>query len=512
MAALDRDRTLAYAPLAGALLGLRPLPPLTTDAMAASLEVTFAPPHERTPRLERAAADLQRLLAATGAVVLPYPDALLPNGKIRPGVVVVEQGQGPTEELAIHHLTSLYRNPLVLLLDEPAPPALDAGPQPSLDAIVSTLAWNLTHIPIHVEDGAWTVCTMNGAVLRATQAELGHFVRDALVPKLAGQVAPPRRDVVAIREGAFAPLDLPDAAALARDVMDAGATWAASGLMLAHTSLDTLTYRDRYARRLVSSYLDRRTGMSYGFLLRQLPTAVRPAVPLEEAPAAVRDALAARPLARAGETGWARVPMAGIDWAVEVPDVWVVSTRSGCKKTEVDPATDLVRLGLAAGQVVLETPAGVPAAHARPSYDTMVMMAHAVGNALVAGLQQALAPDAAPLADALAGPGLSSSHWHGYPPPGVAPEGYAVFGADNPPVSCSTPQSAVYALVGKLAAFEASLAAGRPYAGDLHVEPHHGTNLTGTLTLAEGAAWAATHDPASLVAAPAAEVVTPHAA
>src|SRR5690606_28436914 len=141
--------------------------------------------------------------------------------------------------------------------------------------------------------------------------------------------------------------------------------------------------------------------------------------------------------------------------------------------------------------------AGVPAAHARPSYDTMVMLAHAAGNAVVAALQRALAPGAAPLADALDGPGLSASHWHGYAPPGVVPPGYAAHGAGNPPVSCSTPQSAVYALAGKLAAFDAALAAGRPFAGDVHVEPHHGTNLTGTLTLAEAARWATAHDPAA---------------
>ena len=84
-------------------------------------------------------------------------------------------------------------------------------------------------------------------------------------------------------------------------------------------------------------------------------------------------------------------------------------------------------------------------------------------------------------------------------------------GETNPPVSCSTPQSAAFALVGKLAALGHAMETGPaqngamtngttqngtngatypPYLGDVHVEPHHGTNLSGVMSLAEAARWA----------------------
>ncbi len=499
---LDKADALdVHGPLAGALLGLPGLPPLRVDDMAAALEVTFLPPHSRTRRLEAAAAAFRHALTACGARVTEFEDALGPTGKLRPGVVVIEQGEGASQDLAIHRLSSLYLNPLVILLDAPAPAGLDGGPQDVLDAIVGQLAWHLSHLPIFIEDHQWTACTMNGAVLRGKTNDLDAFVARSLVPKLTAQVAPPRRDVVSIREGAFEPARLPGAAEIAADFSNAGQAWAENGLMLAHTSLDALDYRDRHARRIVAAYLDQRTGMSYGFMLRQLPVAVAPAVPRQSAPPAVRDALATAPIARADGTTWAGVRLADEDWAIEIPDVWVVSTRSGCKKTEVDPARDLVRLGLEGGRIVLETPAGVPAGSARPSYDTLVMLTHAVGNVIVSALQQVLTPGAGALAEAMAGEGPTASHWHGYVREGTAPEGFASHGADNPPVSCSTPQSAVYALVGKLKAFEAALASDTPFAGDVHVEPHHGTNLVGAMSLVEAAQWAAENDPASALLA-----------
>ena len=502
----DRADALdVHGPLAGALLGLPGLPPLRVDDMAAALEVTFLPPHSRARRLESAAEAFRHALTACGARVTDFEDALRPDGKLRPGVVVVEQGEGAIEDLAIHRLASLYLNPLVILLDSPAPAGLDGGPQDVLDAIVGQLAWHLSHLPIFVEDHQWTACTMNGAVIRGKTNDLDAFVARSLVPKLTAQVAPPRRDVVAIREGAFAPSQLAGAAEIADDFARAGQAWADNGLMLAHTSLDALDYRDRHARRIVAAYLDQRTGMSYGFLLRQLPVPVEPALLRADAPSAVRDALAIAPTAHVNGTTWAGVHLAEEDWAIQVPDVWVVSTRSGCKKTEVDPARDLVRLGLEGGRIVLETPAGVPGS-ARPSYDTLVMLTHAVGNVIVSALQKALTPGAGALAAALDEDGPTASHWHGYVRSGIAPTGFASHGVDNPPVSCSTPQSAVYALVGKLKAFEAALAAGTPFAGDVHVEPHHGTNLVGAVTLVDAAQWAAEHDPASalLAGAPAA--------
>jgi len=45
----------------------------------------------------------------------------------------------------------------------------------------------------------------------------------------------------------------------------------------------------------------------------------------------------------------------------------------------------------------------------------------------------------------------------------------------------------MYALTGKLTALNLALKSGVDFFGDVHLEPHHGTNLCGVLTLTESA-------------------------
>jgi hypothetical protein len=77
--------------------------------------------------------------------------------------------------------------------------------------------------------------------------------------------------------------------------------------------------------------------------------------------------------------------------------------------------------------------------------------------------------------------GAAIAHWHGYIRSDLIPEGWPVYGNSNPHVACSTAQSAVYALDGKLNSFNRVMMKGKEnYKGDIHIEPHHGSNITFT--------------------------------
>lgn len=477
--------TLPNARLAFRLLGIDDAP-LAPRAMAERLRVTLFPPHEDIPEVAAFAQRLTDSLARAGAEIVPFEDSLDARGKVSEGIVVIEQGEAADGKMAMRRVSSLYQNPLVAVYDRPPPVTPEAGLQETLDAIVDLLTWNLTHVPIFLHDGRWTVCTMNGAVIPCgANGDLDHDVLHTLVPKLAAQVKPPDPSIITFRDGA---LDISTLGAAVDDFVEGARAWDATGLMLAHTSLASLRYRNRFARLIAATYLDNRTGMSYGFLARQLPVSVAPA----------------RPLAPEAAHAWGDEPLREIDgriealvhvgeqaWQVEIPDVSVLCTRSGCEKTRIVPERDLVRLTLSRGHILFDTPPEA-SGDARPSYDTLAILAHAAGNAIAASIL--LAQDAdAPFALALAADGLALAHWHGYPEADATPEAFTLHGADNPPVSCSTPQSAAFALVGKLEALSAHLASGDGYGGDVHVEPHHGTNLSGDRTLAQAAQWAAAH-------------------
>jgi hypothetical protein len=459
--------------------------PLTEQEMAEQLVVTFQPPHVENERLNHFSEKLKEAFIDLGVTVLPWEDSLTEGdpAKVRENIIIVEQGEGADDELAIRKVSSLYHNPVVNILDTPPPIPDNPTLQETLDSIVGVLAWNLAHVPIFLEEDRWTICTMNGAVI-----ECGDPVnpkRDilySLIPKLAAQVMPPKRDEIVYRENQFDAEQVGYSPYIS-DFMNAAKIWRKNGLMLAHTSIDDLNYRNRLYKRIVSQYLDHRTGMSYGFMVKQLPAEIKPAIEIQSSGQNGYESVRVN-----GENPEVIVSAMGKFWKIELPDIWLLSTRSGCNKTDLDSRRDILRMGLRKGEITLDVPPESSKEECRPSYDTYAILAHAIGNVIIASILQALDADAE-FPNKLRKDGLSISHWHGYPDEDFPLQGYTIHGNKNPPVSCSTPQSAAYAFNGKFVSLDTFNGGLKTYRGDVHVEPHHGTNVTGSMTLAETAGW-----------------------
>jgi hypothetical protein len=167
----------------------------------------------------------------------------------------------------------------------------------------------------------------------------------------------------------------------------------------------------------------------------------------------------------------------GSYFVMKVPEVWVMSLRSGCNKTNFVPEKDTVKLGLKNGKMHLQSPQGlVLRPDYKPSFDTKVILAHALGNAIIAGILKHFDKNNK-FVSFVEKKGLALAHWHGYFHPEFIPNGLVMHGLSNPQVSCSSPQSAIYALEGKLLKFNEALKDGKEFFGDVHVEPHHGTNI-----------------------------------
>lgn len=145
-------------------------------------------------------------------------------------------------------------------------------------------------------------------------------------------------------------------------------------------------------------------------------------------------------------------------------------------------------MGLVEGDIIFDLPVGVDRQDIQPSYDTLSILAHATGNAIAASILRAQESNPV-FSRNLADKGASISHWHGYPNEDQNPFGYFSHGKNNPPVSCSTPQSAVYSLAGKMSSLNKSISSNKEYCGDVHIEKYHGTNITGIMSLEETARW-----------------------
>jgi hypothetical protein len=321
---------------------------------------------------------------------------------------------------------------------------------------------------------------MNGAIDTFSLESLEDRVFHSLIPKLAAPVVPPQRSDFELEAQAF-DADAACYRSSVDDMLCGVAEWGRSGLLAAPSQITELAFRNSKYRRIANAYLSWRTGMSYGFLARQLPVNVRPAVALEDAPPVFRaHDWADEDFIELDGNLFVAVRLEGEDLLlVSIPEVSALCTRSGCDKRAVTPQKDLVQLTLRKGHVIVRTPRDVQSdADCQPSFDTATILAHAVGNAVVASLLEKLRPGSQ-MPENLKRSGLALAHWHGYLEDDSLPPGYFLHGGHNPPVSCSTPQAAIFALTGKLAALRQSLVEGVEYLGDAHLEPSHGTNITG---------------------------------
>jgi hypothetical protein len=186
------------------LLGISSNVPLTESEMARDLRVTFLPPHTRTERTKEFSVLLKKTLVEVGVEVIPFEKSLTKDHKVRPNIVIIEEGIAEDGNLGIDHVSGLYQNPIIGINDGKPPIPDNADLQETLDSIVSVLAWNLAHVPVFVEDDSWTICTMNGAIVKCGDwREPAEDVMNSLVPKLSAQVVPPKRDEVVYSEKVF---------------------------------------------------------------------------------------------------------------------------------------------------------------------------------------------------------------------------------------------------------------------------------------------------------------------
>ncbi|MEL6441429.1 MAG: AMP-binding protein [Cyanobacteria bacterium J06621_8] len=146
----------------------------------------------------------------------------------------------------------------------------------------------------------------------------------------------------------------------------------------------------------------------------------------------------------------------------QVPDLWLVSARSGADKTNLNSARDILRVGLIKGQLMLQLPKETElTADIKPSYDVFVMAAIVLGASLY-------------MPSLIEQRGLPMFHFHGYPSVEWFDPGEYAAGMKNPSLPCGTYESGV---LNFLAMHQLTLQHGDNIKLASLTEPDHGTNI-----------------------------------
>ncbi len=147
----------------------------------------------------------------------------------------------------------------------------------------------------------------------------------------------------------------------------------------------------------------------------------------------------------------------------QIPDIWLVSARSGSEKTNLNLERDMVRIGLIKGKFTLQLPRknDLQMLESQPSYDIFVMAAIVLSASLY--MPQLIEDNGSPI-----------FHFHGYPSWEWFDMGEYIAGIDNPSLPCGTYESGV---LNFLAMSDLAMQYGNDIKLASIAEPDHGINI-----------------------------------
>lgn len=322
---------------------------------------------------------------------------------------------------------------------------------------LTILARLFSQIVVGVHAGRISVLNMNLTDSVVERDELDAFVRGCLVPKLFLPIMPllPSQFDVGRYD--------PHTTDSARKLIDLSESLGRLGLLPGVEAAGGLLAR-RSRRDMARAIMAGRTGVSFGFIaFIEPPCYVGPVeISAEQWHDLPPSGVYSPDEIRRNAQGrlYAKIQPNGVTVFRQVPDLWIVSSRSGCDKAQLRLDRDVIRIGYN-GHLRIERPQQASADDdVNPSYDIRVMVATALATALYA-------PD-------LVAAGAPLFHFHGYPHRDwfVADEAFA--GADNPAVPCGTTEAGVFNFqaIAQLAAQH-----GPTLKLACFVEPDHGANI-----------------------------------
>lgn len=395
--------------------------------------------------------------------------------KIKKGISVIVLGEQTSDNLPMRYINSFKDNSIITILDFPKNISEKSSFHEHFDTALALFAHHMTNIVIGVDKEKWILYNFNAShPVFPVEEKFKDNVLHALIPKIVAPIYPCKISEFTILKNFF---DIADEhhKNQVKDLVNGALLFSKTSLYPAGKKIGDLPFRNNFYRWIVKRYLDNRNGMSYGFLALQLPGKISPLLTVSEYQKLIGKEAFGDYMEHNDEI-FIKINLDKIYW-LKVPEVWVLSQKSGSDKTHVNPNKDLIKMGLSGGKMFLQTQKNsVVDNDYKTSFDTQVILAHAVGNAIIVSILAHTNPGSVFLKQ-YKEHGISISHWHGYIHPENIPSGWYVHGVTNPHVACSSPQSAIYALGGKMQSFKESLDSNVEYKGDIHIEPHHGTNI-----------------------------------
>ncbi|WP_413173819.1 hypothetical protein [Anabaena azotica] len=323
---------------------------------------------------------------------------------------------------------------------------------------INTLIKTFSEIVIGVSPDQISILNMNLSDSIFFKSEMDTFVSKSLIPKVFVPITPLLMSRFKIGE-----YD-PYISKYTHKLVQLGQELASTGLFPPGFKLAEVIKRKSH-RDIVNVIVNGRTGVSYGFVAYAEPPCYvgKPEISTYEWDKLLPVAGFSSNEIRKNEEGrrYIKIIINGEYVFKQIPDIWLVSSRSGSNKTDLNLEQDIIRIGLK-DDLHLQLPVGNLSRKSdfKPSYDIYVMLAISLAAALYT---PELIKNGAPIV-----------HFHGYPAFDWFQENEYCVGVNNPSVPCGTYESGVFNFLGL-----SNLASQQTKNIKLVslIEPDHGTNF-----------------------------------
>lgn len=323
---------------------------------------------------------------------------------------------------------------------------------------LNTLVRTFSEIVIGVSPSQFSILNMNLSDSVFSRDEIDGFVLKSLIPKVYVPILP--LPLSKFKLGEYQP----QSSSYAQKLVSLSNQLADTNLFPPGSKLSEVIKRQSH-RDIVNVIVNGRTGVSYGFVAYAEPPRYVGEIEITESEWQGLSPVVGFNIDEVRQNGIGRRYLKtklGAEYKFkQVPDIWILSARSGSNKTNLSLENDILRIGLT-DRLLLELPAGVDpqVADIKPSYDVYVMLAIAMSSALYA-------PN-------LISNGLPMIHFHGYPAVEWFQEDEYYVGVNNPSVPCGTYESGVFNFLG---IYNLVNQYGDNISLASLIEPDHGTNI-----------------------------------
>ncbi|MGH2412905.1 MAG: hypothetical protein ACREPR_11710, partial [Brasilonema sp.] len=290
---------------------------------------------------------------------------------------------------------------------------------------INTLVRTFSEIVIGVSKGNISILNMNLSDSIFSKEDMDQFVLKSLIPKLFVPIAPLLISRFELEKY------YPQESIYAIELVKLGKKLESTGLLPPGFKISEVVKRKSH-RDIVDVIINGRTGVSYGFVAyAETPQYIgEPEITEDQWESLLPVEGFSRDEVRQNEISRRYVKTKiGTEYAFkQIPDIWIVSSRSGANKTDLKLETDVLRIGLK-NKLFLQLPTGIDPARVdvKPSYDIYVMLAIALSAALYV-------PE-------LIRNGMPIVHFHGYPSNEWFESNEYCAGVQNPSVPCGTYES-----------------------------------------------------------------------